>query len=102
MPDRAGLVAKAQGCGDQWRLGWRELRMWLSAQPQQEAKEAMEKGSLEAGLGVLHQSRVLWTVLGWKGQRLRDWSHQRRHWSRCCRSVSMIWLKQMRHSQTTG
>jgi hypothetical protein len=102
MPDRAGLVVKAQDCGGQWRLGWRELGMCLSAQPQPEAKEATEEGRLEARLEVLRQRRVLWIVLRWRGQRLRGWSHQRRHWSRCCRSVSKIWLKQMRHFQTSG
>ena len=52
-------VRKLQGGGGQWWLSWRELGMCLSAQPQQEAKEAMEKGRLEARLEMLRQRRVL-------------------------------------------
>ena len=63
MPDRAGLVREVQGCRGQWWLGWRELGTCLSAQSQQEAKETMEKGKLEARLGALRQRRVLRIVL---------------------------------------
>ena len=67
MPGKAGLVGKVQGHGGQWWLGWRELWMVLSAQPQQEAKEAMERCRLEARLEVLRQRRVLRMVLKWRG-----------------------------------
>ena len=51
------MVAGLEGAG-----------MCLGAQLQQEAKEAMEKGRLEARLGIMRQKRVLRIVLKWREQ----------------------------------
>ena len=68
MPSRAGLIGKIQGRGGQWWLGWGELGICLSAQTQQQAKDAMESGRMEARLEVLRQKRVLRVVLRWREQ----------------------------------